>query len=411
MRKDHLASRVSFSPSSLPKHRSMHLARAPTASPYTNSMLHAQNNSMDAVFSRITGQPGAMMAYEPSSELDEQTPTSPGIFEKWRSALVDSLDHEEAAAMDMYAANAADSAGRSFATGDASLTGTYVPQDAGFADGSMPMHQSPESMGPLLPLSRQSSRPVSPSRAGQWVKVGSALDPQHASAAPPARTEAGTGVTTSGSVGLDNGEFADARQRVMRKSVSQSSLSSLMAQAGGLRFNTQNTKEVAVPQSAPHSALSRPGSAGSMTKSRLSKMSTPELQALGLTAQPEKPVDFQQMPQARQQPPQVNVANSQQEKTESIDQPGARHRNGAEAAPAQDDQKREDVQQARSMAASLEEMLSKVLPEVQADSVPRVLDARSLGSQHMSEGTCPSANVLLELDASMCQIQRLFSSA
>ena len=224
------------------------------------------------------------------------------------------------------------------------------------------MHQSPESMGPLLPLSRQSSRPVSPSRAGQWVKVGSALDPQHASAAPPARTEAGTGVTTSGSGGLDNGEFADARQRVMRKSVSQSSLSSLMAQAGGLRFNTQNTKEVAVPQSAPHSALSRPGSAGSMTKSRLSKMSTPDLQALGLArAQPEVPTDLQQMPPARQQPLHASVADPQQEKIGNVDRPGARHRNGTDAAPAQNDRRREDAQQARSMAASLEEMLSKVV--------------------------------------------------
>ncbi|KAK9836743.1 hypothetical protein WJX74_007351 [Apatococcus lobatus] len=371
MRKDHLASRVSFSPSSLPSHRSMHGARMQNASLYNDSMLHAQNNSMDAVFSRITGQPGAMLAYEPSPELDEQAPNSPGIFEKWRSALVDSLDNDDPAASDMYAA---DLAGGSFPSGETSFTEMHTGQHAAAAGASMPMHPSPESTGPLLPLSRQSSRPVSPTRAGHWVKVGSPGDTYPAPAASSSRAEAATGSSPRTSAphqvgngpgptrldikGAENGEFGDARRRVMRKSASQSSLSSLTAQAGAI--HSKSNREVAIPQPVLHPNLSRPGSAGSMNKSRLSKMSTPDLQALGLVSEPEdQPRNVQQVAQVVQDIPQASIAHPEQDATGILGGLHADNLVGADAAPALDNLGRDDAQQTRSMAASLEEMLSK----------------------------------------------------
>ena len=361
MRKDQLASRVSFSPSPLPSHKSMH-SRMQSASPYGDAMLHSQNNSMDAVFSRITGQPGATMAYEPSPE--EQAPTSPGIFEKWRSALVTSLDHD-AGGMDADHHNEAEQPHEQFSNRETSFVTSHQAYDSDFLDhtSSAVHHQSPEMTGPLLPLSRQSSRPVSPSRAGQWVKVGSPESSRAHSASAVAAAVAeklpsplpssgrATGMPMASNTEGDMGDAGDVRRRVIRKSASQSSLSSLMAQAAGPSSGPHGTREVAVPQpGSPHSTLSRPGSAGALNKSRLSKMSTPDLQALGLAAQPGQEMSpLQDGPQA-----------SRSHHADTADGSSASSGNGPSAAPVTDNERKRDEQQTRSMAASLEEMLSKV---------------------------------------------------
>ncbi|KAK9866211.1 hypothetical protein WJX84_010179 [Apatococcus fuscideae] len=100
MRGNQLASHVSFSPNSFGNRKPKRSSLVQPSSPHADDMLHPQDNSFDAIFSRITGQltpaPTLDPAFDPNapSHGDEGNTTSPGIFDKWRSALVDSLDHD-----------------------------------------------------------------------------------------------------------------------------------------------------------------------------------------------------------------------------------------------------------------------------------------------------------------------------
>ncbi len=348
MRGNQLASHVSFSPNSFGNRKPKRSSLVQPSSPHADDMLHPQDNSLDAIFSRITGQltpaPTLDPAFDPNapSHGDEGNTTSPGIFDKWRSALVDSLDHDsgsqsrhEATEQQWPQMNNTDMPGI-IAQHMGNEHQLHEFQD-NMQSGIAPLHSGgiQGTAEALLPLSRQSSRPVSPTRPGShWVRVGSpdghpATMSSEAQSSSPARRDVVDAWQMDGSdragkpqtVGWDTHDDSrdpSSPRPFVRRSFSQSSLGGPQTQ-GGRAPSSRDMQQSPGPTPAAASGLSRPGSAGSISKSRLSKMGSPTpLETLGMIE---------------------NAAGLPVKGT-----PGAAEGGG----------------QSSSMAASLEEMLSKV---------------------------------------------------
>ncbi len=294
-------------------------------------MLHPQNysdNSFDAVFSRIMGQPGGVYDYAEPAEaapeaaaVAEEAASGPGIFDKWRSALVDSLDHgSDTTNMQLahdhgHGHNNGHEIGydHSYQQHRQIQAMPYALDDGIDAEPAQPQWQiqeevqmlpKPAQAEKLLPLSRQSSRPVSPTRQGQWVKVGS-QDPSAVTASShtisakattqeiPRMAQQPHTSAKQEDDSVDTEDEPEMRPIRMRKSASQSSLSALTSKAASAHSMRGSQYDAASSDGAGPggltSGLRRPGSAGSLSRSRLSKMGSPApdeiLQAAGKPTQ------------------------------------------------------------------------------------------------------------------------------